>query len=196
MQWFSQELLDAESYHISTVHSLNFPIYTVNFNKTVHNSFNGEQSPHSLMNKNTPKIEAIASSRYSVFSNVATSQNEKSMLGRISPPGRYKSVYKGDDECRFLECWVEMAKWPWRPKSMTPIFTIPADAIQRCIFGSHLVIVAQILFKSSHWWAGQAVSCQIGYSSVIFRVNDSQFVIMVGSNNITLGIDSLKLYSK
>ena len=37
-------------------------------------------------------------------------------------PAWIKSVYESDVECRFLEFWVEMAKWPLRPRSMIPVF--------------------------------------------------------------------------
>ena len=36
--------------------------------------------------------------------------------------GRPNSVYKNHFDCCFLEFWVEMAKWPWRSRSMTSIF--------------------------------------------------------------------------
>ena len=40
----------------------------------------------------------------------------------IIPTGRPRSVYKSNLECHFLESWFEMAKWPWRSRSMTPVF--------------------------------------------------------------------------
>ena len=60
-----------------------------------------------------------------------------------------RSVYMSDVKCCFLKFWVEMAKWPWRSWSITPIF-IPALGIPRCIFGANLAIVAPIYNKLSH----------------------------------------------
>ena len=47
---------------------------------------------------------------------------DKSMFWRVTALGRPRSVYKSDVECRFLKFWVEMAKCPWRSRSITPIF--------------------------------------------------------------------------
>ena len=44
------------------------------------------------------------------------------MLRRVTPLGWPRSLYKSDVKCCFLEFWIEMAKWPWRSWSMTPIF--------------------------------------------------------------------------
>ena len=35
---------------------------------------------------------------------------DMSMLGRVTPLGQPRSVYKSDFECPFLEFWVEMTK--------------------------------------------------------------------------------------
>ena len=48
-------------------------------------------------------------------------------LGCVTPLGRPRSVYKSDVEWRVLELWGEMAKWPWRSRSMTPIFNTGWD---------------------------------------------------------------------
>ena len=40
-----------------------------------------------------------------------------------------------DVECQFLEFWVEIAKWPWRSKSMTPIFNTSWENSQMHIWG-------------------------------------------------------------
>ena len=73
----------------------------------------------------------------------------RARFGRVIPLGRPKSVYKGNVERRFLEFWVEMAKWPQRSRS----FSRPAEWISRCIFTTNLMILAQIHFKLSR---GQA----------------------------------------
>ena len=44
----------------------------------------------------------------------------RARLGRVTPLGRPKQVYKSNVECRFLGFWVETAKLPWRSSSMTP----------------------------------------------------------------------------
>ena len=67
----------------------------------------------------------------------------KSMLGHVTHLGQPSSVYRSYFECCFLEFWVEMCKWLWRSRSMSP-FSIPAKGIQGCTFGANLVIVAQI----------------------------------------------------
>ena len=76
----------------------------------------------------------------------------KSTFGHLTNFGRLRSVYKSDVECRFLKFWVEMAKWLWGSRSITPIINT-AVGIQRCIFGAKLVIAAQIHYKLSY---GQA----------------------------------------
>ena len=38
----------------------------------------------------------------------------KSTLVHVTLRGQPKSVYKSNTECRFLESWDKMAKWPWR----------------------------------------------------------------------------------
>ena len=40
----------------------------------------------------------------------------------MKPFGQPRSVCKSNTECRFLESWDEMAKWPWKSMSMIPIF--------------------------------------------------------------------------
>ena len=50
--------------------------------------------------------------------------DKKSMLGCVTPFRCPISVYKSDAECCLLQFWVEMAKWPWRSRSITPIFNI------------------------------------------------------------------------
>ena len=45
-------------------------------------------------------------------------------LGRVTLLGQPRSVYKSNVEHRFLQFWVDMAKWPWTSKSMTSIFNI------------------------------------------------------------------------
>ena len=48
-------------------------------------------------------------------------------LGRVTPLGQLRSLYKSNVERCFLEFWVEMAKWPWWSRSMTSIFNISWD---------------------------------------------------------------------
>ena len=43
----------------------------------------------------------------------------KARLGRATPLGQPKSVYKRDIECCLFEFWVQMAKWLWRSRTMT-----------------------------------------------------------------------------
>ena len=54
----------------------------------------------------------------------------KSTLGSVTLLGRPRSVSKNDVECRFLESWDEMAKWPWRLRSMTPVLNISQENLK------------------------------------------------------------------
>ena len=58
----------------------------------------------------------------------------KSMLGHVTPLGRPRSIYKSDIEC-FSEFWVKLAKWPWRSRSMTPIFNTSRENPKMNIWG-------------------------------------------------------------
>ena len=44
------------------------------------------------------------------------------MFGQVTPLGWPRSVYKSDIECCFLKFWIKTAKWPWKSRSITPIF--------------------------------------------------------------------------
>ena len=65
-------------------------------------------------------------------------------VGRETPLGRPRSIYKTDIECHLLESPNELegqVQWP--------SFSISADRTSRCILGANLVIIAQIQYKLS-----------------------------------------------
>ena len=63
-------------------------------------------------------------------------------LGRVTPLGRPKSVYKNDVERRFLQ--FQMAKL-----NDPHLLSMQAERIPRCIFGANLLIFAQIHYNLS-----------------------------------------------
>ena len=69
-------------------------------------------------------------------------------LGRATPLGQPRSVYKSDVECCFLSRngWMTL-------KVNDPFFSILLKRIPRCIFGANLAILAQISDELLH---GQA----------------------------------------
>ena len=71
----------------------------------------------------------------------------KSMLGRVTPLSRPRSVYKSDVERRFLGSWDQMAKWPWRTRSMAPVGITNQGNMSSCVFGANLEIQAQTHYK-------------------------------------------------
>ena len=102
---------------------------------------------------------------YNTACNKLTQMRTRARVRRVTPLGRPRSVYKSDVECRFLEFWVEMVRWSWRSRSMTPIlntskqtqfprirsengqydlespgqcppFSIPNEGIPWCMFGT------------------------------------------------------------
>ena len=78
--------------------------------------------PHKTMQcsySSLPKLETMNKTPQSVPREYF---GEKSTCGCVRPLGWPRSVYKSDVERQCLAFWVEMAKWPWRSRSMTPIF--------------------------------------------------------------------------
>ena len=73
----------------------------------------------------------------------------KSTLGRAILLDRPGSVYKRDVECRFVESWFEMFKWPWRSRSMTP-YSTPVKGIP----DAHLVQIWWFQLKSISSYCG------------------------------------------
>ena len=67
-------------------------------------------------------------------------QNTRARLGRVTPLGRPRSVYKSDVECRFFS---QNGKGPWRSRSMTFILSYQLRESQ----DAYLVILAHIHYK-------------------------------------------------
>ena len=74
----------------------------------------------------------------------------RARLRRVTPLGQPRSVYKSDVECSFLS---RSGQTTLKVKVNDPLFSILPKIIPRCIFGSNLVILAQICDELSH---GQA----------------------------------------
>ena len=68
---------------------------------------------------------------------------------KATPLGRPRSVDKNNAKHRFLKFWVKMANWPWRSRSMTPIFNTSWEN-PKMYFGANLVILNQIHCKLLH----------------------------------------------
>ena len=103
--------------------------------------------------------------------------NWKLNLNLIQPyQSRPKPIYKGDVECRFLEFGVEMTKWPWGSRSMTPIFNASRENPKRHIKFKFGALVLKIHYKLSR---GQA-ECQKFWlkkakMTLKVKVNDPRF---------------------
>ena len=65
---------------------------------------------------------------------ISSARENKSTLGGVTPLGRPRSACTSDVERRFLESWDEIAKWPWRSRSITPVFNTSQEKLKMHIW--------------------------------------------------------------